>query len=372
MRIAIITDGLASGGAERQIVISAAELVRRGHDVEILAYHRDNDFGEFLRRHGVPLTVIDASGPLSRVERVAGLSRRLRARRFDVVHAFKDTPSVWGRLAAKLAGVPCVFGGYRMMDRVGPASRAVQAALSFREAGFIVLSEGAREVVVRDFHVPPERVFVVYNAVHPDTYDSALSPGEAKSRLGIAPERAVVSIVANLRPEKDHETFFAMARRLGGSGRRPAFLVVGDGPLRERVAALHAGSGLGADVRLLGHQENIADVWRATDVAVITSLHEGLCSALVEAGAAGLPCVSTDNGGAREVLDDGRTGFLVPLRDAGAMAERVGVLLDDPELRARVGAAARERVMGRFSLDAMTDSLIGAYETGLASAGRRW
>src|SRR5262249_11865349 len=135
--------------------------------------------------------------------------------------------SVWGRLAAKLAGVPCVYGGYRMIDRVGPAWRAVHAALSIGEAGFIVLSEAAREVVVRDFHVPRERVFVVYNAVHPDTYESPLSPGEAKSRLGLSPERPVVSIVANLRPEKHHEMFFAMARRLVDGGRRPAFLVVG-------------------------------------------------------------------------------------------------------------------------------------------------
>lgn len=335
--------------------------------VEILAYHRANDYGDFIHRHNLRCVVFEERGPL-RLGRVAALARYLREGRFEIVHAFNSGASIWGRLAAKLARVPCIFGGYRMVASEHALPRTLNWALSKRCAGWIVLSEAAKATVLRDYGVASESVFVVYNGIDSAALQSRLTKAEARAKFELPADGAVVSIIANLRPEKNHAMFFRMARRVSDAGIKAMFVVAGDGPERGRVETLAAQAGLGSNVRLIGHCKEVTDLLRATDVGIITSAHEGLCNALIEAGAAGVPCVSSDNGGASEALVAGETGYIVRRDDATAMAHRVIRLLKDPELRRSMGAAAQQFVQRRFSVEAMGDNLLEAYRAGLAAS----
>jgi glycosyltransferase involved in cell wall biosynthesis len=369
VNVAIIVDGLIAGGAERQAILTASEVVRRGQRAHLVVCNPGNDYADFCETVGVEVVHIDARGPL-RVGRLIAIARHLRRRRVDVAHAFKGSPSTYGRLAARLAGVPCIFGGYRAILSPAWPFRLVNRALSWGTAGWIVNSEHVKQTVMADYGVAAKGVHVVPNAVHPSTYESDRTREEARSALGVSGGAIVITMIANLRREKNHAMLLRVARRLIDDGLHIVVLLAGAGPEREVLEKVIVQMDLEARVRLLGHVARTGDLLRATDIVVLTTVSEGLPNALLEAGAAGLPAVSTENGGAAEVILPGRTGYLVPVNDHAAMVARLEELARDPGRRTAMGAAAREHVLARFSPAALGDRILAVYEAGLATARR--
>jgi glycosyltransferase involved in cell wall biosynthesis len=138
---------------------------------------------------------------------------------------------------------------------------------------------------------------------------------------------------------------------------------VGDGPRRAELEALSRSLGLENDAGFLGNRSDIPDILAATDISVLSSHYEGLSNVMLEAMGSGIPIVSTDYAGVDEVLTDGVDGFVVPLNDAEGLARRMVQLLDDADLRRRLGQAGRESVCRRFTLDAMGRRLLRVYES---------
>ena len=293
MKIAMITDALATGGAEKQFVHSAVELARRGQDVEVLRYHPQSDFEDYLGAGNVKSCYLPGGRP-RRLRRSFAMARYLRKARFDIVHAFKGVSSIHGRIAARFAGIPCVFAGYRDKIRPSATSRWLNKILSQWSDGWIVNSQGVSKAVTEYFKVPPEQIFVVPNAVDVSNFQSNLSGLQAREAIGITDDRPVVTIVANFRPIKNYEMFFRFAEELRRLRPTPHFLVAGDGPLEGYLRSLRERHNLQDCVQLIGPCNSMADLLKATDVVVLTSWSEGLPNALIEAGTAGLPGVSTE------------------------------------------------------------------------------
>ena len=143
-------------------------------------------------------------------------------------------------------------------------------------------------------------------------------------------------------------------------------VLAGDGELRGAVEALARELGMEDRVRLLGYVDDIGAWYAAFEVFLLTSLNEGTPVVAIEALAAVVPVVATDAGGTRTVVDDGETGFVVPIGDVEALAERLVRLRDDPELRARFAQSGRERMRERFSIKRMVDDIEALYEEILA------
>lgn len=362
MRIAVLIDGLATGGAERQAVISAVELARLGEEVELVTYHPGNDFEPEILKHNLKQVTIWTEGT-SRIRRVWRLARYLRGGGFDVVHCFNTVPSTYGRVAARLARVPAIFGGARGEIRDRFAIRLVNRLLTPGTAGWIVNSARVVDLVVRDFGARVDRVFVLPNGIRPSEFCSGLTPDQARRKFGLPAESPVVTMVANLRPEKNHAMFLRMAARLVGTKPAPMFVLAGDGPAKVALQRLCDEMGLYERVRLLGRCNDVRGLLRATTVHVITSLSEGIPNSVLEACCAGIPTVSADNGGATEVILNGETGFIVPSEDDEAMAARVVELLQDDDLRIRMGSAAQEMVSERFSMEALGETLLRIYRS---------
>jgi glycosyltransferase involved in cell wall biosynthesis len=165
----------------------------------------------------------------------------------------------------------------------------------------------------------------------------------------------LVGTVANLRRSKGYEYFIRAARILSDSLPGARFLAIGEidetlgRPLRDAVRAL----GLEDRFFFLGFRPDIPSLLAELDVFVLASTDEGLSIATMEAMAARRPVVVTKSGGPQEIVEDGKTGLLVPPADAGAMAAKVLQVLNDPELGQQLGRNARLAIEGRFSLDQM-------------------
>jgi glycosyltransferase involved in cell wall biosynthesis len=166
----------------------------------------------------------------------------------------------------------------------------------------------------------------------------------ARARLGLPAEAFVVGIVARLSAQKAHHVLFEAFAILRRSRPQARLVVVGGGPREQELRALAAGLGLGDTVQFTGILRDVPDVLPAFDVSCLSSVHEGVPMAVIESMASGIPVVATDCGALSDMVVDGVNGYLVPVRDAQALADRLGRLADDPLLRRRLGTAAREHV----------------------------
>ncbi len=204
---------------------------------------------------------------------------------------------------------------------------------------------------------------VLYNGVDTDRF---APPAEtiraaARARFGLPGNAFVVGAVGRLAPQKNHtlllDAFASVHKQLPAA----RLLIAGDGPLRGALEEQAQQLGVESSVHFAGFQEDILPCLAAMDAYAMSSRYEGHSISLMEAMACGLPCVSTAYSGAEEVVVPEETGCLVPLGDAPAFAETLLRLGNDPELRRRIGTAARAEIAAFFSLDASANALAALY-----------
>jgi glycosyltransferase involved in cell wall biosynthesis len=313
LRIAIITDYLSRGGAERQAVNTARGLACKGHDVHLIYSRRsDSDYEPEL---AAPARVAFVPGSPRYVGLVRRLRRYLVTHEIEVAHAFKKRPSVYGAIAATLARVPVILGSYRIVYRERGALRRWHQLADRLNAGWTVNSAAVAASLARGIGADPARCFVIRNGVEAGRVQPRVSRAQARAALGLGAEAPVVAMIAALKPQKRHAMLLHAAARL--LERRPAttFLLAGEGRERASIEVLAAALGIGAQVRLLGMRTDVPDVLAAADVSVLTSEHEGTPNAVLESMACGVPVVCTRFEGAEEVVTDGHDGYLVARDD---------------------------------------------------------
>ncbi len=192
----------------------------------------------------------------------------------------------------------------------------------------------------------------------------------ARERLQIPPNSLVLGIVSRLVPIKDHATLFRAAEHLAAHKIDVRVLVAGTGPEQERLESLAKGSSaLAGRVTFLGASENVPEILNALDVFVLPSLMEGMSNTILEAMSCALPVAATRVGGNPELVQEGRTGFLLTPGDATQLAAQLELLAANEELRRDFGAAGRRRVLEDFSLDKMLASYRHLYRDLAARKG---
>jgi glycosyltransferase involved in cell wall biosynthesis len=201
-------------------------------------------------------------------------------------------------------------------------------------------------------------------------FSPATPAHDLRAELKIEPSRRLVGIISYLRAYKGHEYFIEAAARVLAHRRDVVFLIVGEGPLEKVLRDLIAARKIGDGIRMLGFRDDVLNVFRSLDVFVIPTVEaDTIPQVLMQALAVGLPVISTTVGSIPDVLADGATGFIVPPRDVGRLAERIERLLDDATAAAEMGRRGCRLVRERYSLDAMLTKLEGVYEA--TTRGRR-
>src|SRR5207249_3179177 len=281
---------------------------------------------------------------------LAGLLGRLvslmRAERYTIVHTHNSITGAVGRLAARLARVPLVIHtthGFHFHENMSALRRLPWVVAERWLSRFcdLLLCQNRQEVEeIRRLGIRPRQgVCHVGNGID-------LGQFRPRARMPENP-RPVLLCVARLEAVKNHTMLFRafdILRR-----RHDAILkLVGEGPSREGYERELASAGLADAVEFLGYRYDVPELTAAADVAVLTSVKEGIPRALMQAAAVGVPVVATDVKGTREVVVNAQTGFLVPLGDAEALADRLGRLLDDAELRRQMGARAVQYAREHF------------------------
>jgi glycosyltransferase involved in cell wall biosynthesis len=362
-----LVHGLLARGVEVEVVCSALRDPRMREDMAGMAHAG-------ARVHELPM--VRAISPFRDSWHALRLGGLLLGSRFDVVHTHSSKAGALGRVAALLCSravrihTPHTYafsftaagqggekagprglllGTERLLARI--TQRVIHVSASEREEG--------RALRV----VPGGRQRVVHNGIDPARFARPAGGAALRAELGIPAGARVVSSVGLLNDAKGHDILVAAAARLPSDVH---VLVVGhgerEGALRERAAAL----GLGPRLHLPGWRDDISAVHAASDVFALPSRWEGLPYSLLEAMAAGLPCVASDVNGSRDILGvEPACGLLVPREDPAALAAALQRLLAEPELAARLARAGVARVADEFTLDAMLDRTLAVYREAL-------
>jgi glycosyltransferase involved in cell wall biosynthesis len=188
----------------------------------------------------------------------------------------------------------------------------------------------------------------------------------ARRALDLPAGVPVVTTVGRLTAIKQHRLFLDAFRQVLTTHPDAIALIVGDGELRDDLAAYATSLGISDRVRMLGWRRDLPVIYGATDVFLLTSRNEGTPVALIEAMAAGVPGVSTDVGGVRDVLGGDDTGRTAPFGDAAALARSIGELLASPHLRREMGARARVRVLAHYDINRLVTDVAALYRELLA------
>lgn len=387
-----VIGGGDTGGAMSHLLPLLSALERNGCDV-LLVCLGEGGLADAAERRGLPTSVLPMSGPrdpwvlgplrrllLAGPHGVAGTSRstaiagRGPAARWDVVHTHGMRANLSTRLASRgLRSRPCLFTTVHSDIRLDYASASLawvyegldRATIGWVD-GIVCVSDALKELLAERGY-PADRLITAH---------SGLEGVEDRVEKKDPADRPRIGTVARLVAVKDIDLMLEVAGRLHQTRPEVEMVVVGDGPERGRLEARAAHEGLSGTVRFTGTLDDVGPMLGAFDVYLVTSLFEGGVSmSVLEAMAAGLPVVTTAAGGVAEVVVDGETGYVVA-RDrersalAAALAERAAALLDDPVLRARMGAAGARRVRAHFTVDQTAARVRRAYERCLAARGR--
>ena len=352
LRVLTLIDHLAaSGGAETLAAAVAIGLDPTRFD-RMACATREADPGvvERLRAAGVSVSVLGRRRTSS-LRPWLRLLRLLRREQVDVLHAHKFGSNVWAVVLGRLARVPVVIAHEHTWSYEGQRLRKLlDRHLVARGAATIVaVSEADRARMIELERIPAERVRVVPNGIPPLPGPSGR---DVRAELGIGPDAPLVLAIGLLRPQKAFGNLIRAAAILAPEHPGLRVLIAGGGPERESLEALVQELGVGRTVTLLGPRDDVPDLLSAADVAVNSSDFEGTPLAVLEYMAAGRAIVATRVGGVPDVITDGVEGVLVPSGDPAALAAAVGDLLGDPDRRARLGPAARERQQRDHTVDA--------------------
>jgi glycosyltransferase involved in cell wall biosynthesis len=368
LRIVHVVDNLNRGGLERVVFDLSIEQMRRGFDVSVYCLHVPGSLADELAARGVPVQCgHKRRGPDLRV--VRQLRALGRGKPNALLHAHSMMPNYYACAARLLAGLSFEvvntrhdMGSTRPDD---PRERLYRLSVPLTRLA-IMVSRGVQDRFIATGIVPARKARLVMNGIHTDCpqHANGLEREAARRLLSLASEHLVIGCIGRLVTLKNQASALRVFARAAASRPDLRLVLIGDGPLRKELEALSDRLGIAGRVCMPGERSDIRELLPALDLFVMPSLTEGHSIALLEAMAAGSPIIATRVGGNAEIVTSEHSGLLVPPDDDDALLAAMLRMTDDRELRARVGAQARNWALAHVSVGAMAD----AYETVYAEA----
>jgi glycosyltransferase involved in cell wall biosynthesis len=380
MRVLHLITRLVIGGAQENTILNCQDLIHDyGDDVLLVAgpgLGPEGSLEDDARNRGVPLEIVPAMRraihPWHDPASYLAIGRAITDFQPDVVHTHSGKAGLLGRLAAWRQNKPAIVHtvhGAPFHPYQSAAARAFfrrcEKFAAARCHAIISVADAMTDQLVAAGIAPREKFTTIYSGMEVEPFLAAdRERARARQELGFTPDQIVVAKVARLFRLKGHDDLIAAARIAVHDAPRLQFLLVGEGILRPKIEAQIAAAGLGGRFQFAGlvPPDRIPALLAAADLVVHTSFREGLARVLPQALLVGRPVVSYDVDGAREVVCDGQTGFLVAPGDVATLAERIVKLSSSAELRERLAAAGRESCRQRFDHRTMTAHVRQLYE----------
>lgn len=288
------------------------------------------------------------------------IARLARHHGFNILHAHTAQAHSLGSLAANVFFPPAHLVVHRRIEFYPGRGLLGWPKYHLGVDAYIAISEKLREILI-GAGVEPWRVFTVRSVTDPQRFIQARPDPDLRAELGIPEDATVVGNVGYLVAHKDHENLLEAVALLRREVPDVWVVIVGSGPLREDIEQKARELRIRDRLVLTGFRNDVPQLIKMFDVFALSSSEEGIASVLFEVMACEKPIVATNAAGVREAVLDGRTGLVVPIKDAEALAEGILELIRHPDRARRMAAAGHRRVREQFNIDTLTEKTLCVY-----------
>jgi glycosyltransferase involved in cell wall biosynthesis len=365
------------GGAQKYVFDLAFQTKERGYDVSVLfgepGLLKDKLDQADIRTIVLPNLQRDIS-LTKEIRSFINLLKILRQEKPDVLHLNSSKMGALGALSGRLAGVSTIvftIHGWAFNEERSSVSKYllkiiyfIALLLSHRS---IAVSQGIKDRV-KNWPLVGKKIAVIYNYVQPidflgrDEARAKIASHTPNKKITASSETKWLGCIAELHTTKGLTYAIEAVSELIQEKKDVLFIIISEGEKRKELEALIKERGLAEKVFLPGYIQNAAALLKAFDIFILASISEAFGYVLLEAGLAGLPIVATRVGGIPEIITDEETGLLVSPRDSQALAEKISVLLSDPEKRILLGNALKEKIARDFPFEKLLSKTLGIYD----------
>lgn len=373
LKICHVITRMIVGGAQENTLLTVKGLAARGHEVTLITGPSEGPEGELLRNYRntdfellINSHLVRELNPYHDLLAYISLLKLFKKRKFDVVHTHSSKAGVIGRAAATAAGVPFVthtihgqaFHRYEKPWKNFIYKNAERWAARKCHKIYAV-SQAMIDQCVEAGIDQALKYKIVYSGMNLEPFLNAVPDKELKGQLGIRPAFNVIGVIARIFPLKGYEFLIPVAKKITELYPEAHFLIVGDGILRKELQEEIKERGLSKRFSFAGlvPPEEIPRYTAIMDILVHLSLREGLPRAVVQALASGKPAIGFKLDGTPEVIEDGKTGFIVAPRDVSGIVNALSILFEHPELAKTMGKNGRALVADKFDWRKMVDVL---------------
>jgi glycosyltransferase involved in cell wall biosynthesis len=370
----VIDQLVGLGGAEQTLLRTIRHLPLDRFQPFVLTFRLNRDV-EAFRDIGCPVDVFPVYGlfTLNSLRYAPRFLKSIRQRNIRIVHTFFETSDLWAGTLAKAGSGAVLVSSRRDLG----IQRNFRLTVLYRLRGRMFdqvhgVSDQVRDYFMHLDHLDPARMYTVPNGIDLTRIPPDAAGTAARRKWGLPADVPLITTVANIRPVKGIETLLHTAAEVHTKHPEVRFAVAGatsDEPYYTKMKDLARQLGVENCVRFLGVVDDPLALLRGSQIFFLPSRSEGMSNALLEAMSCALPCVATAVGGNCQLVQDGRSGYLVPVEDARVASARIVSLLEDGDQARRMGAEARRVVEAQYSVEVVTEQLIRHYESLLQQRG---
>ncbi|MDQ1331506.1 MAG: hypothetical protein QG578_1774 [Thermodesulfobacteriota bacterium] len=363
-KILHIVEDLKVGGLEKILASIVLSLDPSKYDPQVWCLTMGGQVADELSKQGISVRVLGLNGYYNPL-RIAELARMMKKEKFHIIHTHGYFAGTFGRLAAILAGIPVIIAHvHSTYHEYGRRNLLIERFLSCFTDRIICISQAVERFVTVNEKIRKEKTRLIYNAVTPP--DKLIDDSQRKkmrASLGLDAEATVIAVVASLTANKGHGILLTAFREIFLSHPSVRLLIVGDGPLRDKLEASARQLMVDQAVVFTGIRKDVFDLLQISDIFILpTQVREGLGVALIEAMAVGLPVIGTGIGGIPELIEEAGNGFLVSPGNSEQLAEAIRMLVDDKALRTAMGIRGRRIYEEKFTMSKMKELVETMYD----------
>ena len=369
-RVLLLSTSLGLGGADRQILYLARALLANGFEVRLVSMTPLLEMGRQAVGEGLPITSLEMKRGQADWASFQRFVTILRDWRPHVLTTFMYHANLLGRLAGRWAGVPVIVTSIRSEQNGSAARDWLMRLTNWMDDSCTTNSNEVAESLRRRHLLPGGgRSSVIANGVDPIAMTgTAADRVHVRNELGLPSAAFLWLAVGRLWEQKDYPTMLQAFQPLASAPAR--LTIAGRGPLLDHLKAQAERLGIGRDVTFLGVRHDIPALLSAADGFVLSSAWEGMPNVVMEALAAGVPVVATGVGGVPELVESGKSGFVVPPRDPGALSEAMRRVMKLPrEQLKQMGQHGRQHIAANYGMSSMAQRWIRLFDELLKRKG---
>lgn len=373
IKVMLIISNLEFGGAQRQLVELANNLSRDDFDVMVCSLSQYIPLGSGLDLPDEKVVIIQKKSKYD-ISVVFRLSKVLRENKVDVLHAFLFDAEIAARIASAMAGVAVMVGSERNSNYRIKRNQMVAYRLTknLRDV-CIANSKAGAEFNAQELGYPEKHYVVVRNGVDTNRFQAG-NGAQLRESLGISQDQFVIGMFASFKEQKNHGMLFHAVKELTSSDRNFRVVLLGEelhGGAQgtttyvQRIHELVGRLGIRDYCLFVGNQDDVEAYYRICDVTVLPSKFEGTPNVVLESMASGVPVIVTAVSDNNEIVEHGKSGYVVDVGDEAGLSRYLQLLMEDRELSANMGSEARRRAVELFSSAQLASSTGEVYKTAL-------